>query len=603
MGDHRRDDCVKVVVRLRPFNSQEKRDGRQQICVIVNRGKRENSKKFTFDCVFDMNVTQQEVYEETGYKLVESVMQGFNGTLFAYGQTGCVDDSPELRDTTEYLVRDLLGVDSKKALELKEHPEKGVYVKGLSTHVVESVAAIEDVMRKGNNHFRSGKLNLVDLAGSERANKTGATGSRMKEALGNVIKALVDGKESLGGNAKTVMCAAIGPACYNYEETLSTLRYANRAKNIKNKAVINEDPKDALLRQYKDEIQKLKGMLSTGNAFSEGRLQNVTQIEKLVEVQKAALENLNDAVVAQRNKMGEELEAKEAELAKDQKRLMDVQNQLAQLQQRVIGNAAIALGLEIGGNGKNSVSQYKLKKQKREQKKLQALRLKAEEEKREVEVMMQQREENIAQEKSEILKEKQSRALKSARQDIKDLVKEFQEEREGYLNNIRQSNRDISMFAELVEKFLPPSEIAKLWERVRFNEDLNSWIFPSLKPRHDWRAALLGQSHRGRNPNVKSSEMTQLNSSIGLETQWGRPKMQTPINNDSSRPHSRDTVHRHFDGLNDHKKKKKKAEKKEKRRKQLEARAEEKRMYKAMSKEERKRYRATKKIEKLSRIN
>ena len=125
-------------------------------------------------------------------------------------------------------------------------------------------------------------------AGSERANKTGASGARLKEgcqinlslsALGNVISALVDGshhipyrdskltrllQDSLGGNTKTVMCAALGPADYNYEETLSTLRYANRAKNIKNKPVINEDPKDALLRKYKEEIEQLRLMLENG---------------------------------------------------------------------------------------------------------------------------------------------------------------------------------------------------------------------------------------------------------------------------------------------------------------------------------------------------
>ena len=82
--------------------------------------------------------------------------------------------------------------------------------------------------------------------------------------MGNVISALVDGKsthipyrdskltrllqDSLGGNTKTVMIAAISPANYNYDETLSTLRYASRAKSIQNKPKINEDPKDALLR-------------------------------------------------------------------------------------------------------------------------------------------------------------------------------------------------------------------------------------------------------------------------------------------------------------------------------------------------------------------
>lgn len=87
-------------------------------------------------------------------------------------------------------------------------------------------------------------------------------------ALGNVISALVDGKkdhipyrdskltrilnDSLGGNTKTVMIATISPADYNYEETLSTLRYSSRAKFIQNKPIINEDPKDALLRKYEE---------------------------------------------------------------------------------------------------------------------------------------------------------------------------------------------------------------------------------------------------------------------------------------------------------------------------------------------------------------
>lgn len=130
----------------------------------------------------------------------------------------------------------------------------------------------------------------MDLAGSERSSKTGATGQTLKEgikinlsltALGNVISCLVDGKsmhipyrdskltrllqDSLGGNTKTVMIAAISPADYNYEETLSTLRYASRAKDIKNKPIVNEDPKDALLKEYELEIRKLKQMLENMN--------------------------------------------------------------------------------------------------------------------------------------------------------------------------------------------------------------------------------------------------------------------------------------------------------------------------------------------------
>lgn len=140
---------------------------------------------------------------------------------------------------------------------------------------------------RGKDHLRAGKLSLVDLAGSERQSKTGATGERLKEAtkinlslsaLGNVISALVDGRckhipyrdskltrllqDSLGGNTKTLMVACLSPADNNYDESLSTLRYANRAKNIKNKPHINEDPKDALLREYQEEIKRLKAILA-----------------------------------------------------------------------------------------------------------------------------------------------------------------------------------------------------------------------------------------------------------------------------------------------------------------------------------------------------
>ena len=132
-----------------------------------------------------------------------------------------------------------------------------------------------------------GKLNLVDLAGSEKQKRTGSTGVRFREAtkinlslsaLMNVITSLVDGKskhvpyrdskltrllqDSLGGNVKTCMIANISPSSTSYEETLSTLRYADRAKRIKNQPKVNEDPKDTLLRQYAEQIEMLKKQLN-----------------------------------------------------------------------------------------------------------------------------------------------------------------------------------------------------------------------------------------------------------------------------------------------------------------------------------------------------
>ena len=138
------------------------------------------------------------------------------------------------------------------------------------------------------------------MAGSERANSTGASGTRLKEGaninkslttLGKVISALAEKgsiesnskgkkkefvpyrdsvltwllKESLGGNSKTAMIAAISPADINYDETLSTLRYADRAKRIRCHAVVNEDPNAKLVRELRAEVDRLKNLLFTAN--------------------------------------------------------------------------------------------------------------------------------------------------------------------------------------------------------------------------------------------------------------------------------------------------------------------------------------------------
>ncbi|XP_053492006.1 kinesin-like protein KIF1A [Ictalurus furcatus] len=149
-----------------------------------------------------------------------------------------------------------------------------------------------------NTSEKVSKVSLVDLAGSERADSTGAKGTRLKEGaninkslttLGKVISALaeVDSgsnknkkkkkvenfipyrdsvltwllRENLGGNSRTAMVAALSPADINYDETLSTLRYADRAKQIRCNAVINEDPNNRLVRELKDEVSRLKELL------------------------------------------------------------------------------------------------------------------------------------------------------------------------------------------------------------------------------------------------------------------------------------------------------------------------------------------------------
>ncbi len=374
MSKNKSSESVKVVVRCRPLNRREESNGPAggivqmdlRLGQVILRNPRapasEPQKTFTFDAVYDSNSKQRDLYDESVRPLIDSVLAGFNGTIFAYGQTGTGKTytmqgawlDPEKRGVIpnafdhifthisrsqsdkQYLVRasyleiyleevrDLLDPNhgNARALELRENPDSGVYVRDLTSCVCKSIKEIEEVMNVGNQaravgatdmnehssrshalflitvecsqpgpdgrkHIRVGRLNLVDLAGSERQAKTGVQGERLKEAakinlslsaLGNVISALADGRsghvpyrdskltrllqDSLGGNAKTVMVATLGPAPQHYDETLTTLRYANRAKNIQNQPRVNEDPKDALLREFQREIARLRAQLN-----------------------------------------------------------------------------------------------------------------------------------------------------------------------------------------------------------------------------------------------------------------------------------------------------------------------------------------------------
>ncbi|XP_034029156.1 kinesin-like protein KIF1B isoform X16 [Thalassophryne amazonica] len=205
------------------------------------------------------------------------------------------------------------------------------------------------------------KISLVDLAGSERADSTGAKGTRLKEGaninkslttLGKVISALAEVskkkkktdfipyrdsvltwllRENLGGNSRTAMVAALSPADINYDETLSTLRYADRAKNIKCNAVINEDPNNKLVRELKDEVARLKELLraqglgdildtpigsltaspSSNTLCSQGGLPSVTSIQERIMSTpggEEAIERLKESekIIAELNETWEE---------------------------------------------------------------------------------------------------------------------------------------------------------------------------------------------------------------------------------------------------------------------------------------------------------
>ncbi|CAB1317099.1 unnamed protein product [Coregonus sp. 'balchen'] len=223
-----------------------------------------HSKPFQFDRVFQPNTTQEQVYNACAQKIVKDVLEGYNGTIFAYGQTssgkthtmeGNLHDTdgmgiiPRIVSYFEiYLdkIRDLLDV-SKTNLSVHEDKNRVPYVK---INVKQENTATEQKL--------SGKLHLVDLAGSEKVSKTGAEGAVLDEAkninkslssLGNVISALAEGsgyipyrdskmtrilQDSLGGNCRTTIVICASPSAYNESETKSTLMFGQRAKTIKN---------------------------------------------------------------------------------------------------------------------------------------------------------------------------------------------------------------------------------------------------------------------------------------------------------------------------------------------------------------------------------
>ena len=351
---------VNVICRFRPMNDLEKTSGNEQVCdftsptsLTFHSSREKNVYRFNFDRIFPPSSTQQDIYDFGVKGIIDSVLDGYNGTVLAYGQTssgktytmqGEMDEErkqgiiPRMinhvfkyiykNEGTDFMIkvsmieiyqekiRDLFDV-SRVNLNIREDSIKGIYVDGASERYVGCVNDVLALLEMGsanraqaatnmNEHSsrshsifiltinqtnkiegfsKIGKLYLVDLAGSEKISKTGATGHTLEEAkiinkslttLGRVINNLTDGKsthipyreskltrvlqESLGGNSKTCLIITCSPSIYNESESLSTLRFGERAKKIKNKPKINKEITVAelqkLVNQLKEQLKK-----------------------------------------------------------------------------------------------------------------------------------------------------------------------------------------------------------------------------------------------------------------------------------------------------------------------------------------------------------
>ncbi|KAL9676425.1 hypothetical protein QQ045_004639 [Rhodiola kirilowii] len=374
---------VQVLLRCRPFSEEELRtnapqvvtcnDYQREVAVSQNIAGKQIDRIFTFDKVFGPSAKQKDLYDQAVVPIVNEVLEGFNCTIFAYGQTGTgktftmegdckrakcgpngelppgagvipravkqIFDMLESQNA-EYSVKvtflelyneeitDLLAPEElskfvsedkqKKQLPLMEDGKGGVLVRGLEEEIVTNANEIFTLLERGSAKRRTaetllnkqssrshslfsitihikestpegeelikcGKLNLVDLAGSENISRSGAREGRAREAgeinkslltLGRVINALVEHlghvpyrdskltrllRDSLGGRTKTCIIATVSPAVLCLEETLSTLDYAHRAKNIRNKPEVNQKMmKSTLIKDLYAEIDRLK---------------------------------------------------------------------------------------------------------------------------------------------------------------------------------------------------------------------------------------------------------------------------------------------------------------------------------------------------------
>ncbi|XP_015260569.1 PREDICTED: kinesin-like protein KIF3B [Cyprinodon variegatus] len=610
MSKAKSSESVKVVVRCRPMNDKEKASKFEAV-VSVNvklgqimvRNPREAGalpKVFTFDSVYDSSSKQIDLYDETFRPLVDSVLLGFNGTIFAYGQTGTgktytmegVRNDPEKRgvipnsfehifthisrsQNQQYLVRasyleiyqeeirDLLSKDQSHRLELRERPDTGVYVKDLFSYVTKSAQEIEGVMNLGNqnrsvgstnmnehssrshaifvitvecselgvdgeNHIRVGKLNLVDLAGSERQTKTGAQGERLKEAtkinlslsaLGNVISALVDGRcshipyrdskltrllqDSLGGNARTVMVANIGPASYNMEETLTTLRYANRAKNIKNKPRINEDPKDALLGELQEQIAKLKKQLekrmgkkkrrrrrkrdgSDGDELEDGETEDDEseggdywreQQEKL-EQEKAAILEDHSLVAEEKERLLREKEKKMEDLRRER----EVGEMLA-AKVKAMESKLLVGGKNILDHTNEQQRMLELRRQEIAEQKRREREMQQQMESRDEETLELKETYSSLQQEVDI-KTKKLKKLFSKLQAVKAEIQDIQEghikERQEHEQTQNELTRELKLKHLIIENFIPLEEKNKILHRAFYDEEDESWKMKAI---------------------------------------------------------------------------------------------------------------------------
>ena len=589
-------ESVKVAVRVRPMSKKEIaskfnkiiRIDQERAAVFINTGQ-DSEVQFTYDFAFPETCSQEEIYENTAAPIVDGVLNGYNGTIFAYGQTGTgktytMDgdtegenrgivprafehifdymranaDTHKFSITMTYVelytekIRDLLSnKNDDKGLVIHEDPGKGFYIKDVETRTVNTIKDLFDFQAEGKkrrvvratqmneessrshsilslnietlttgdgvdgSHVKSARLNLVDLAGSERLTKTGVEGQGKVEmvsinyalmVLGNCISALTSKghqhipyrdsaltkllKDSLGGNAKTLMIATLGPADYNALESASTLRYAERAKKIKNKPRVNMDPKDALLMQYQKELKALQAQLKEGTpeAQAEKNERMIKEMEEKLEKKRRMLAEASHIAAAEKEQLQKKLDERRRKLEKEKEKQSRFAGRLQELTKFLVNGSEKLMEKTQQNEAELAAIREKLQKRAEHQARME----------KEIEMKKKRKQEMLEQcktiqDKVSVVSEKFKETVgeyKSLKAKIPEVQKTIQEEREGLADQLDSLNRQLEMYTLILENFVPQEEVQRIRAAARYNEEEGTWEMPEIDKRARTRQVL-----------------------------------------------------------------------------------------------------------------
>lgn len=331
-------------------------------------------------------------------------------------------------------------------------------------------------------------------------------------------------QDSLGGNTKTVMIANCGPADYNYDETLSTLRYASRAKQIKNKPKINEDPKDAMLREFQEEISRLRAQLAEKDATAKSLATTTVMVdgrevvipalpaekeivERIVEVERVKVVGVSEDEVRALREKAEKERAELMERARAEQEALLIKASHTEEERRKLEAevAARAMQHETAVADKEALERQLqamqeklliggvvLDKAARQEEELRRTQFELDERRRQEASLARELEEAnllIEEQYASMAEEVESKTrklrkvwnrLQAAQAEIKDLTEEAAKEREDLLDTIRDLNKQLKLKAILLEAFVPPHEIEKIEARAAWDEDADEWVVSGL---------------------------------------------------------------------------------------------------------------------------